>query len=106
LGELQRNIRPHEFGDYRFTEIWAQLEVVIDCRNPEALGLSPDRLLGARDYSAGQALAAAACQRGAEGVLVPSATRLGDNLIVFPHLLRSDSVLVVVRSVDPQLVKG
>jgi hypothetical protein len=105
LGELQRNIRPHEFGDYRFTEIWAQLEAVLDCRDLAALALSIEDLLAARDYSVGQALAAAACDLGVEGLLVPSATRLGDNLIVFPHLLRPESVLVAVRAIDPRLIK-
>jgi RES domain-containing protein len=105
LGELQRNIRPHEFGDYRFTEIWVQLEAVLDCRDLEAVGLSADSLLGTRDYPAGQELAAAAVELGVEGILVPSATRLGDNLMVVPHLVRVGSVLAVVQSIDPRLVK-
>ncbi|HEY7032880.1 MAG TPA: RES family NAD+ phosphorylase [Thermomicrobiales bacterium] len=105
LGELQRNIRQEEFGDYRFTEIWAQLESVLDCRDLGALGLTFENLLGTRDYTLGQDLAAAAIDLGVEGMLVPSATRLGDNLIVFPHLVRTGSVLVAVRSIDPRLVK-
>jgi RES domain-containing protein len=105
LGELQRNVRQDDFGDYRFTEIWTQLEAVLDCRDLAALGVSFDEVLGARDYSVGQELAAAAVELGVEGMLVPSATRLGDNLIVFPHLVRTESVLVGVRSIDPRLVK-
>jgi hypothetical protein len=31
--------------------------------------------------------------------------RQGDNLIVFPHFVRSGLIIVVVRSVDPRLVK-
>ncbi|MEA2598049.1 MAG: hypothetical protein QOF01_4518 [Thermomicrobiales bacterium] len=69
------------------------------------LGLTEDDLLNDVDYSVGQALAAAAVELGFEGMLVPSATRLGDNLIDFPHLVRSDTVLVAVRSIDLHLVK-
>ncbi len=35
--------------------------------------------------------------------LVPSATRLGDNLVLFPRQLRPDSRVSVVSSRDPQL---
>jgi hypothetical protein len=58
------------------------------------------------DYETTQALGAAANSRGLEGLLVPSATRLGDNLIVFPHNLRSESRIDVVSSRDPRLYVG
>lgn len=105
LGELQRNVRSHDYGDYRLTEIWVQLEAILDCRDTDFLGLSLDNLLNDRDYPPGQTVAAAAIDLGAEGILVPSATRLGDNLIIFPRLVRPSSVLAVVRSIDPHLIK-
>ncbi len=67
MGELQRNIRLHEFGDYRFTEIWAQLEAVIDCRKPDTFGLSLDDLLDDRHYVVAQELAASVVELGVEG---------------------------------------
>jgi RES domain len=48
-----------------------------------ALGLTPADLADDVDYRAPQALAAAAMAAGAEALLVPSVTGLGDNLIVF-----------------------
>jgi RES domain-containing protein len=105
LGEVQRNTHGKRWHAYRFTEIWAQLEAVLDCRDLALLDLGEDDLLNDLDYSLGQDLAAAAIELGVEGLLVPSATRLGDNLIVFPHLVRTGSVLVAVRSIDPRLVK-
>jgi hypothetical protein len=38
-----------------------------------------------------------------EGLLVRSATRLGDNLILFPDNLRAGSRIEVVPSRDPRL---
>ena len=58
------------------------------------------------DYEATQALGAAANSRGFEGLLVPSATRLGNNLIVFSQNLLADSRIAVVSSRDPRLYVG
>jgi hypothetical protein len=55
------------------------------------------------DYEATQAIGAAAFADGLEGLLVPSATRLGDNLILFPDNLRAGSRIEVVSSRDPRL---
>jgi RES domain-containing protein len=105
LAELQRNIPADELDEFRFTEIWAQLEAVLDCRDLDSLGLAEVDVFDDEDFETPQAVAGAAIERGVEGILVPSASRLGDNLIVFPKLLRSTSVLVEVRSIDPVLVK-
>jgi hypothetical protein len=88
---------------YRISEIEVELEMVIDCREIAALGISLDHLLNDLDYTVSQRLGAAALAMGAEGLLVPSATRLGDNLVVFPTQLRPDSRLDVVSSRDPLL---
>ena len=50
-----------------------------------------------------QRLAELALVRGAEGLRVPSATRLGANLIVFPLNLQPTSALSVVGSRAPRL---
>jgi len=106
LGEIQRSIvRQDDLIEFRFTEIWAQLERVMDCRDIDAVGLRFEDLFDDYDYAPGQALGLAAIEHEVEALLVSSATRLGDNLIVFPQLLLPGSVLVEVRSIDPNLVK-
>ncbi len=105
LGELQRNIRSEEIDQYRLTEIWVQLEEVLDCRDLAALGLVDADIFDNTDFETPRALAAAAIDRDVEGIIVPSASRLGDNLIVFPYLVRARSVVVEVRTIDPVLTK-
>jgi len=80
--------------NYRLSELQVTLAAVLDCRDLSALGLTRKALLG-ESYALGQELAAAAVARGAEGIIVPSATRWGDNLIVFPHNQRPGSQIVV-----------
>lgn len=88
---------------YRISEIEVELGTVVDCREIATLGISLDDLLNDLDYTISQRLAAAALAMGAEGLLVPSATRLGDNLVVFSTQLRLDSRLDVIGSRDPVL---
>jgi RES domain-containing protein len=82
---------------YVLTEIRLTLVAVLDCRDLSAMGLTREALLGA-GYAPGQELAAAAVTRGAEGILVPSATEWGDNLVHFPLSRRSGSELTVMGS--------
>jgi hypothetical protein len=106
IGEILRHISPvrlSQLTDYRFSELRLELEVVLDCRDVTALGLAPADLWHDTDYRIPQHLAAAALTRDVEGMLVPSATRLGDNLIVFPDHLRAGSQIVVEGFVDPHL---
>ena len=105
IAEIERNIPIASLRDHRFTEIWVQLEAVIDCRDFGLLALPVSMLLNDYDYSHGQALAHAAHAAGGEGLLVPSATNIGDNLILFPDRIRAGSVLQEVRFVDPVFVK-
>jgi RES domain len=105
LGEIVRNIERRDLVGFRFTEIRVEFQAVLDCRNLETMGLTLGDLLDDIDYAIPRALATAAIARGAEGILVPSASLLGDNLIVFPHRLRPGSSLEAVRSIDPRLNK-
>lgn len=93
IGEILRRFGPHRpfagLRSYRRTRLHANLSAVLDCRDLAALGLAEDELLDDLNYDIGHALGLAAFQRGAEGILVPSATRAGDNLIVLPDNLRS-----------------
>ena len=106
LGEILRHFSPQvlpQLNEYRLTELEVELEAVLDCRNAAALGLSPEDLIRDYDFATTQEVAAEAIAQGAEGILVPSATELGDNLVVFPAQLHSTSRLTVVGTVDPRL---
>jgi len=106
LGEIVRHISPQlasKFNDMRLTEIEVELAAVLDCRDVTALGLALGDLVRDYDFTLTQELAQVAIDRDAEGILVPSATALGDNLILFPDRLRASSRLTVVDSRDPRL---
>jgi RES domain-containing protein len=106
LGEVLRHFTPQllpQLNEYRLSEIGVELEAILDCRDAEAFGLSPEELIRDYDFAMTQEIAAAAIAQGAGGILVPSATGLGDNLVVFPAQLRSGSRLAVVGSRDPRL---
>jgi hypothetical protein len=90
-------------NDYRLSELSVRVRAVLDCRDPVPLGVRFDDLVHDTDYEATQAIGAAAFADGLEGLLVHSATRLGDNLILFPDNLRPGSRIEVVSSRDPRL---
>lgn len=106
LGEILRHVTPNflpQLNGYRLSELAVRLTAVLDCRNVSALGLRPTDLWHDSDCFIPRALAAAAILQGVEGMIVPSATRLGDNLIIFPELLRENASLEVVGERDPAL---
>lgn len=75
----------------------------MDCRGASPTGLQSADLLRDTDYQAGQEFAAAAMSRSAEALLVPSATRLGDNLVLFTGQLRAGSVTKTAGNRQPRL---
>jgi RES domain-containing protein len=106
LGEVLRHSIPQllpQLNEYRLSELNVEMEAVLDCRDAVAFGRSPEDLIRDYDFTMTQEIAAAAIAQGADGILVPSATGLGDNLVVFPAQLRSDSRLAVVGGRDPRL---
>lgn len=106
LGEVSRHITPDllpQLNGYRLSELAVRLAAVLDCRDMAVLGLQPTDLWHDTDCSIPRVLAAAAIAQGVEGILVPSATRLGDNLIIFPELLRANASLEIVGERDPAL---
>jgi len=105
LAEIMRARPTSHPRDVRFTELMVELGAVADCRDLEALGIDSVRLFADFDYSVGHALARVVRAAGGEGMLVPSASLLGDNLVIFPDLLRTGTSMGVVRSVDPNLTK-
>lgn len=105
LAEIMRSTIASAPKEFRFTEIEVDLQAVADCRDYDAVGIDRSRFLDDWDYSTGHALAVAVRRSGAEAMLVPSASGLGDNLVLFPDLLRPGSTLSPVRSIDPNLTK-
>jgi len=105
LGEIMRSRPTSQPRGVRFTEIVVELEAVADCRDLDLLRIDREHLFSDFDHMVGHALARAVRAAGAEAMLVPSASLLGDNLVVFPDLLRSGSSLLPVRSIDPNLTK-
>lgn len=102
-----------QLNDYRLTTLELKLQAVVDCTDLERVGVSIEELCDNTSYEIGQRLAEAARRRliaddlevnvAIEAMIVPSATRLGNNLVVFPDRLHSASVIRVVSHVDPQL---
>jgi RES domain-containing protein len=106
LGEVYRHVTPEllpALNDFRLSELSVGVGEVLDCRYPEALGLELEHLVHDTDYEATQVIGAATRERGLEGMIVPSATRLGDNLILFPENLRAGFRVEIVPSRDPRL---
>lgn len=106
LAELFRHITPELFpflNDYRLSEIALGLTAVADCRCAETLQAPLAALMDDFDYELTQRIGKAAFERGFEGLLVPSATALGDNLILFPLNIRPPSRMEIISSRDPRL---
>lgn len=106
LAEIFRHTQPSgmpRLNEYRITEVAIHLNAVIDCRNAQQATELRLTLEDPYDYAFTQRIAKEAINRGAEAILVPSATRLGDNLVIFPDQLRPDSRLDVIGSRDPVL---
>jgi hypothetical protein len=93
-----------------------RLVAVLDCRDSMTVGLTVDSLCQPFDlrtmderraieraYAIPRRLAWMARVRGAEALLVPSATRLGHNLIVFTDRLRPGSRLEYTGHRDPDI---
>jgi RES domain-containing protein len=106
LGEVYRHVTPKllpSLNDYRLSELSVRVGAVLDCRDPVPLGLRFDDLVHDTDYEATQEIGAAAFVDRLEGLLVSSATHLGNNQILFPDNLRPGSRIEVVSSRDPRL---
>jgi RES domain-containing protein len=106
LGEVMRHLSTKDLANlanYSLSQISVTLEAVLDCRQPALMGLTADDICEDLDYTVPQSIAAAAITRGSEGLLVPSATRLGDNLILFPKHYRAGSRVTAVHTIDPRL---
>ncbi len=88
----------------RLSELRVRLNAVLDARDLDALGLTHEILLKPHEHEAGQRLGETTMRCGYEGLLVPSATRLGDNLIVLPNARKETSQLDAIGYRDLQEV--
>ena len=80
------------------SELSVDLSDVLDLRDPTQLGLNPDNIVGS-DLTVCQLIGQSTIQREAQGIVVPSATGLGANLICFPQNFSDSSSLRLVNSV-------
>lgn len=87
----------------RMTQLRIELGQVLDLRDPRSCGLRLEDVTDDTDYTTTQELALAALERGTEGLLVPAASLVGDNLIVLIDNLGPNSVVEAVRYIDPKL---
>jgi RES domain-containing protein len=93
-----------ELANRRISEIAVSLFAVIDLRNAALPGITTDDLVDDRNYALTQEIGLAALERGAEGLLVPAASLIGDNLVVLVNQVRQDSELAVRGYRDPRLL--
>lgn len=106
VGEKQRHVTSESLPQMRnqvLSELRISLQAVCDLRAPEEVGISREALMYDHDYSFPQSISVALRDRGAEALLVPSATLLGDNLVVFPDLLLEGSSLEVSATHETRL---
>jgi len=87
---------------YRYSGLRVRLEAVLDLRDVSAMVL-PSGALTRDDLSLPRSIAYAARRRAVEAMLVPSASLVGDTLILFLDLRRAGSVVDVIRTLDPNL---
>jgi RES domain-containing protein len=106
IAELTRRLEPTtlaHLNNRRLTRIRVSLSIVIDLRDPAVVGLAVADLVDDYDYTLTQAIAAAALRRGVEALLVPAASLITANLVVFVDNLLPTSTIEPVDSIDPRL---
>lgn len=106
LGEILRHVTPlslSALNDYLLSELYVEAPRIVDCRDPDRLGLTLNDLEADFDLAATRSLGAAAFAAGMDGLLTVSATRLGNNLVLFPENMGSRSRLEVRTARDPRL---
>lgn len=93
----------------RLTRLRVRLRKVVDLRDVRRVGVTLNDLTQDQDWSIPhpatitQQLALAALQRGIEGLLVPAASLVDDNLVVLIDNLAPTSSIDIVSHVDPKL---
>ena len=98
---------PYDQHVVNVSRLHIRLTAMLDLRDPAPAGLDLDALTGP-DYLLPQAIAAEASARKLEGVLVPSATGVGEqgrdfNVVIFTGNLRPGSEITLVDTKTPRL---
>lgn len=111
IGEVTRHAgRIEDLEFMRITRMRVELSAVLDLRDPTQLGLTLDDVtadpVGPDDldaYRPSQEIGLVALERQAEGILVPSATRLNANLVIFTTNLLPASIIEPLEDFDLRL---
>jgi hypothetical protein len=95
------------FTTVHLSRLQLTLEAVLDLRDPSATGISQADLIG-DDYTLTQAIGAVAAAEGHEGLIVPTATGIGEpgaafNVVIFTDNVRPGSTIAVVETRSPNL---
>jgi hypothetical protein len=95
------------FTNVDLSRLHIDLQSVLDLRDPSVAGLALADLSG-DDYALTQAIGAATVADGHEGLLVPSATGIGEagadfNVVIFTGNLRPGSIMIVQETRSPNL---
>ena len=80
---------------YKIAKLKVKLRKVFDLtneKNLKALDIQEDNLIGS-SWNFTQHIASLAYQKGYEALLVPSVTRKGNNIILFPENFTKDSTI-------------
>jgi RES domain-containing protein len=90
------------------SQLRVEIGPVLDCRNLTKLGMSEEQLFDPKNWCLAQALGKAARSHTVDGqrvagLLVPSATKLGTNLVIFVSNLKEDGIIERVDSWIPVL---
>src|SRR6266508_1194415 len=80
----------------RMTRLRVDLSAVLDLTDPSTYSLTLADVTDDHDYEVTQELGLAALLRGAEGILVPPASRVGTNLVILTENLGPASSVVVL----------
>jgi hypothetical protein len=107
MGELMRHLTPEMLqmlNNYRLSRLFVALSQVLDLWASHGLATQIHALLTSDvDLVFTRLLGRIAYEQGAEGILVPSATRLGMNLVIFPDNVLPASQIALVDSQAPRL---
>lgn len=95
------------FTSVDVSRLHVRLSALLDLRDPSQAGLDLDAITGS-DYLLSQAIGAEAFARQLEGLLVPSATGVGEagrdfNVVIYTDNLRVDSEIRLIDSKTPNL---
>jgi hypothetical protein len=85
------------------TRLSIVLSAVLDLTDPSSYGLVLGDVIDDREYALTQELGLAALLRGAEGIFVPPASRVGAHVVILTDNLLPTSSIVVLDSIDPRL---